>query len=224
MSNKDYMWIALGDIHGDTSRLAEIPELSSADGVIITGDMTNCGGVKEAQIVLLSVQKHNERIYAQIGNMDLMEITDWLVEKKWNLHAEVHELAPNVAIFGVGASTTTPFNTPSEFPESNFASWLDLCWKNANKWEKRVLISHNPPYNSLCDVIGDNIHVGSTAVREFIEKNQPDICICGHIHEARNVDTIGNTTIVNPGNFSDGGYVVLRSVNGELSAELKLLG
>ncbi len=222
-AQQDFLWIAIGDIHDDTSRLAEIPELEHADGVIITGDMTNFGGVKEAQIVLLSIQKHNERIYAQIGNMDFMEINDWLMEKDWNLHAEVHELAPNVSIFGVGASTTTPFNTPSEFPESRYAEWLEQCWAKAKKWDKTVLISHNPPNNTLCDVIGSGVHVGSTAVREFIDAHQPDICICGHIHESRNTDRIGNTIVINPGDFSAGGYVVLRYSGGELTAELKIL-
>ena len=65
--------------------------------------------------------------------------------------------------------------------------------------------------------------MGSTAVREFIEENQPDICLCGHIHEARAMDRIGRTLVVNPGPLVQGGYVLLRSNAGTLSAELKIL-
>ncbi len=220
---QNFLWIAFGDIHNDTSRLAHIPELPEADGIIVTGDMTICGGIEEVKQVLAPILQQKERVFAQIGNMDLAEVTPWLVENKLNLHTETHAIAPDVAMFGVGASTITPFSTPSEFPESSFAAWLDECWEKAGKYQKSILISHNPPKDTLCDVIGDNVHVGSTAVREFIEKNQPDICICGHIHEARNTDSIGRTTIINPGNFSAGGYVVLRYTNGELSAELKVL-
>ena len=64
--------------------------------------------------------------------------------------------------------------------------------------------------------------MGSQAVRGFIEAHAPEICICGHIHEARGEDRIGSTRIINPGAFKDGGYVVLSlASDGSLEAELK---
>ncbi len=223
-TTQDFLWIALGDIHDDVSRLDQIPELPHAHGVIVTGDMTFDGGVKQAERVLFAIQERNPNILAQIGNMDRGEVTSWLQENNWNLHTEVRQLNTEVCIFGVGASTFTPFGTPSEFPESHFAEWLENSWKKARTFKKQILISHNPPKDTLCDVIGNGAHVGSTSVRDFIVENQPDICICGHIHEACNMDTLGRTIIINPGDFSSGGYVVLRSHKGELSAELKRLG
>ena len=72
-------------------------------------------------------------------------------------------------------------------------------------------------------MIPGDVHVGSTAVREFLEEAQPDICLCGHIHEARAVDRVGRTVVVNPGALAQGGYVLLRSNSGQLSAELRVL-
>ncbi len=218
---QDFLWVVVGDIHDDTSPLANIPELSQADGVIVSGDMTNCGGVKEVERVLLSIQEYVPHVLAQIGNMDRSEVTDWLMEKEWNLHTQARELTKDVAIFGVGASVFTPFGTPSEFPEAHFTAWLDETWKHARKWQKTVLISHNPPKDTLCDHIGNNVHVGSVAVRDFILEHQPDICICGHIHESKAMDRLGRTIVVNPGNLAAGGYVLLRVNNGQLSVELK---
>ena len=86
-----------------------------------------------------------------------------------------------------------------------------------------MLVSHNPPKDTACDVIPGDVHVGSTAVREFLEEAQPDICLCGHIHEARAVDRVGRTVVVNPGALAQGGYVLLRSNSGQLSAELRVL-
>ncbi len=220
---EDFLWVALGDIHDDVSRLHEIAELSVADGVIVTGDMTFNGGVAQAERVLCAIEARNPKLLAQIGNMDRAEVTDWLQEKQWNLHTQVHELLPDLCVFGVGASTFTPFGTPSEYPETNFADWLDETWKKARKWPKQILISHNPPKDTLCDVIEGGVHVGSSAVREFIEEHQPNVCICGHIHEARSMDSIGRTVVINPGNFAAGGYVVIRSNKGKLSVELKKL-
>jgi len=56
-------------------------------------------------------------------------------------------------------------------------------------------------------------------VREFIEKHQPDLCICGHIHESRNKDQIGKTLILNPGSI-DRGYVLIHWDGKELKANL----
>ncbi len=222
-ASQDFMWIALGDIHDNIERIGTIPELPEADGIIITGDLTFGGGVKQAERVIFAIKEHNPHVLAQIGNMDRDEVTTWLQSNDCNLHTEVRELASDTCVFGVGASTFTPFGTPSEYPETYFAEWLEKAWQKARKWPKQILISHNPPKDTLCDVISAGVHVGSSAVREFIEENQPDFCICGHIHEARNMDTIGRTIVINPGDFATGGYVVLRSNNGELSAELKQL-
>jgi Icc-related predicted phosphoesterase len=52
-------------------------------------------------------------------------------------------------------------------------------------------------------------HVGSKSVRDFIEREQPDVVICGHIHEARGQDAIGRSKIVNCGPASKGYYAVI---------------
>ena len=174
-------------------------------------------------MVMDALRSHNSMILAQIGNMDRPEVDQWLSEKGWNLHTVTRELTPDTAIFGVGASTFTPFGTPSEFPESAFEAWLETCWQKARNYPHSVLVSHNPPKDTACDVIPGGIHVGSTAVREFLEEAQPDICLCGHIHEARAVDRVGRTIVVNPGALAQGGYVLLRYNSGQLSAELKML-
>lgn len=217
------IWVAVGDIHDDAGNFANIPELAKAAGIIVSGDLTITGGIKQAEKVLDVIKAAGVPVFAQIGNMDRPEVNDWLNEVGINLHGQSHELTPDTVIFGIGGSTFTPFGTPSEFPESAFASWLDDLWPRVRQYPNKILVSHNPPRDTLCDDIGNNVHVGSTAVREFIEENQPNICVCGHIHEARAVDNIGRTLVVNPGQLNQGGYVVIRLAGGSLSAELKKL-
>ena len=50
--SQDFLWIAVGDIHDEPERFAQIPELSQADGIIVTGDLTITGGVKQAEQVM----------------------------------------------------------------------------------------------------------------------------------------------------------------------------
>lgn len=225
---KDHkLWIVIGDIHDDPKNFARIPELDEADGLIISGDLTITGGPKQAERVIFALREAMPRegmpIFAQIGNMDRPEVDTWLTKQGWNIHTQVKELSPDVAIFGVGGSSFTPFGTPSEFPESDFAAWLEASWIKARQFPLRVLVSHNPPLNSACDLIPSGAHVGSPAVREFIEEAQPDVCLCGHIHEARALDRIGRCQVLNPGALAQGGYGLLRYEAGRLLAELRVL-
>ncbi|MFI5370105.1 MAG: metallophosphoesterase [Candidatus Eisenbacteria bacterium] len=69
-----------------------------------------------------------------------------------------------------------------------------------------VFVMHGPPHGTRCDVIGSGAHVGSRALRRFIETHQPPLVLGGHIHESPRVsssyrDTIGRTVVVNPGQF-----------------------
>lgn len=215
------LWIAVGDIHDDTGGFERIPELDQADGLIITGDLTMTGGARQAEKVMEALNRRNLPVLAQIGNMDRPEVDAWLSKKGCNLHGAALELTPEVAIFGAGGSTFTPSGTPSEFPESDFAGWLEKAWRKARAYPATILISHNPPKDTICDQINPTLHVGSTAVREFIEECQPDVCICGHIHEGVGVDHIGRTVIINPGPLAQGGYVLLRVEGPKVTAELR---
>jgi Icc-related predicted phosphoesterase len=220
-AGEDRLWVAVGDIHDEVALCARIPELAQADGIIVTGDLTNSGGIAEAEKVMAVLNAHGIPCWAQIGNMDKPEVDRWLTEKGLNIHNTVREIGPDVAVFGVGASTVTPFRTPSEYPESAYADWLERNWQKARIYGHTILASHNPPLDSACDVISAGRHVGSSAVREFLEEAQPDLCLCGHIHEAQAVDRIGRTIVVNPGPLGQGGYAVVRFSHGELSAELR---
>jgi len=71
-------------------------------------------------------------------------------------------------------------------------------------YQKTVCVMHAPPFRTNLDVLYDGRSVGSRAIRQFIEKNQPYLTLHGHIHEAPSRsgsyrDKIGNTVCINPG-------------------------
>lgn len=217
------LWIVTGDIHDDVRRLKEIPELNAADGILVTGDLTLDGGPQQAGRVLDALQQAAGKVLAQVGNMDHPDVTDMLRERGCNLHTEVREAIAGVAFFGIGGSTPTPFNTPCEYAEDRYAAWLDTLWQKASGYTHTVLVSHTPPKDTVCDALPNGMHVGSTAVRAFLEKAQPQFCLCGHIHEGVGIDRLGRTVIMNPGTLADGGYILLRLCQGVLTAELRHL-
>lgn len=230
MNSGEY-WLAFGDIHDDLSRLTDIPELAGAAGVIVTGDITFAGGTREAMRVLEPIAARVPRLMAQIGNMDRGEVTDELERRGWNLHARALALFPGIAAVGVGTSPPTPFGTPSEHSEAQLTAWMAQGLKEAatlfDAPPVLVLVSHTPPHATNCDRLTSGAPAGSKAVRECIEQQQPAVCLCGHIHEARSEDRIGATWVINSGTLSAGGYVVLgmtdASGRAEVTAELKTL-
>lgn len=221
-AGQENLWIVVGDIHDEVEKFADIPEIGQASGIIVTGDLTMNGGVSQAQKVMERLASHGLPVLAQIGNMDKPEIDDWLGRHGQNLHRTCRELAPGLAIYGVGGSTPTPFATPAEFAEDEYAQWLETCHAKASQYGYRVLVSHNPPKDTACDVIPGQIHVGSTAVRAHLESARPDICLCGHIHEARACDHVGPTLVINPGPLAQGGYALLKYAASGVSAELRM--
>ena len=216
-------WVVLGDVHGRIRRVCEIPELANAAGVILTGDLTTLGGTAAARHVIESIEAVHPVVLAQIGNMDRPEVNDWLEARGINLHRHVWQMLPNVALLGVGGSTFSPFGTPSEFPEARFSEWLEALAQRAGSTPILVLAAHNPPYNTVCDRTSDGLHVGSSAVREFIEVYQPAVCLCGHIHESVGMERLGRTIVVNPGPFSAGCYALLTLARSGIEVSLRRL-
>ena len=220
MRKQDKFWIGVGDIHEDISLLNEIPDLTDAAGVIISGDITNRGGRRRADQLLKAVSAINSNIYAQIGNMDRAEITDYLDEKGWNIHAKGKPLAEDIGIMGVGYSTPTPFRTPSEVPDAMLAHWLELGYEQIKHLSKLILVAHDPPFGSKTAELPSGENVGNKSVLEFIQRVQPDICLTGHIHEADSEDFIGKTKVLNPGMLCMGGYALIRLKEDRLEAKL----
>jgi len=83
------------------------------------------------------------------------------------------------------------------------------------------MVCHTPPKDTAIDVVRSGLHVGSSVVRNFIEKFKPDVCISGHIHESRGKDKVGDTIVLNAGMFRDGWYIEVLIDKGVLSAVLK---
>lgn len=213
-------WIAFGDVHESTSQVELIPGLAEADGVIITGDITNRGSRLSASHVIEKVAAMNPRVLAQPGNMDSESVQSYLSEYDLDIHLRVRELAPGLGLMGVGYSTPTPFGTPGEVSEETLVKWLDATYALAEDFDTLICVIHEPPHGTKVDMLGNGQHVGSQGVRAFIERAKPALVLTGHIHESSGMDMVGGTIVINPGMIAGGGYVRIEYGGGVLSAEL----
>ena len=92
-----------------------------------------------------------------------------------------------------------------------------------------VAVIHTPPFNTHCDVLFDGRHIGSRAVRSWIEKNHLRLTLHGHIHESPKLsrsfcDRIGSTTVINPGCDHTRAHLVLVDLDNPSELEHSLYG
>lgn len=213
--------ISFGDVHEDTNNLAKMTSaLESADIVVISGDLTNCHGMAEAKKVVDAVKAYNKRVLVQYGNMDKPDVDTYLTKEGINLHGNGFVIE-DVGIFGCGGSSPTPFNTPSEISDEDIEKFLIKGYSKVKDARWKVMVCHTPPKDTATDAIRGGIHVGSSAVRNFILQYKPDVCITGHIHESRGTDKVGETLVLNAGMLRDGWHIEVVTDKTGISATIK---
>jgi putative phosphoesterase len=198
--------LAITDIHGKLGRveaLAEmIPEINP-DLILIAGDITHFSSAETAREVLKPLLKLKKPVLAVHGNCDGRDVPELLEELGIGLHDRRAEIN-GTGIVGIGGSNVTPFHTVWELTEEEIDGIL-----RRNYHDGDIILSHVPPKDTKADRVHFGHHVGSPALRAFIEEKQPPLVVCGHIHEARGVDEIGETVVVNPGPLFRGYYAVI---------------
>jgi uncharacterized protein len=117
-------------------------------------------------------------------------------------------------MLSLGYSNLTPFDSPRELDEDTLYRRVEAMATQIDDQSSCVFNLHVPPYDSQLDrapqldedltvvtAAGQPrmIAVGSTAVRELIERFQPVLALHGHVHESRGATRIGRTLCINPG-------------------------
>ena len=216
-------FVSFGDVHMATRNLERMSEvLRDCDLVIVSGDITNFGGIDETKKILADVRRACPNVLALSGNLDRREVIPFLEQEGIALHG-LGRVIGGVGIFGCGGSNLTPFHTPTEFTEDEIYAALHSGYAHVREQRPLLMICHTPPFDTKCDRILSGKPVGSTAARKFIEEVRPEVCISGHIHESAGVDAIGPTKVLNAGPFKGGGYIVVTAEGGRLDARLEFL-
>jgi hypothetical protein len=198
--------IVLTDLHGKTNIIPLLAApLQDADLVLLCGDITHFGTDRDMEHIIAQIHGFNPAIYAVTGNCDHTGAETYLARENLALSARVVEEA-GFQLAGLSGSLPCPGRTPQEYSEEEFSAILDHITLDHEK--PLILVSHQPPYGTLNDLVRPGCHVGSVSIRDFILQRQPLVCFTGHIHEGIGIDTLGSTKIVNPGPASAGNYAV----------------
>jgi Icc-related predicted phosphoesterase len=212
--------LAFTDIHGAFGTIEEILSKESAfDLILIGGDLTTHGTSRQAEQAIGQFRRFGKPLLAVAGNMDSPATDDIFMELGISLNGK-GVVIDGVGFFGVSGSPFTPMNTPYEISEEEIGKRAEAGWQQVETARWKVFAPHAPPRDTKLDKIFLGKHVGSSAVREFVEKRQPDLVICGHIHEARGIDTLGKSKMVNCGPAGRGYYAVAE-IGDEVTIQLQ---
>jgi Icc-related predicted phosphoesterase len=186
--------LVFSDVHGDVAALRRLLAIE-ADYYIAAGDLVSWG--RGLDHVGKTLATRAERMYVLPGNHETQEMVDSVCDRYGlqAFHGRTMEL-DGFYVAGLGYSSPTPFNTPGEYTEQEMARQL----QRFAGLDPLVLVCHAPPLGTQLDRMSGDVHAGSRAVRDFIDKHQPAAFFCGHIHEAHGVsETIGRTRAWNTG-------------------------
>lgn len=219
------MILVLSDFHGslEASRRAALKaEEITADVVVVCGDITNFGSAEDAGKILSPLTALRLPLLFVPGNLDSPSLFETEIEGAKCIHG-LCETESHLSFIGAGSilinqAHASPFAISDEEVKDALERGLERC----SSIDRLVVVSHEPPLNTKLDIAYTGGHVGSPNLRRFIERNRPHLVFCGHIHEARGIDHIGNSIMVNTGPAKYG-HCATVSLNGETNVRLSRL-
>jgi uncharacterized protein len=167
------------------------------------------------------------RIFVCPGNDDEMEVDDVVRESDMVELGEGRIVdIDGFRMISTGWSNHTPWNTHREETEDKLGERIEAMAKQIDDPTRAIFNLHCPPYRSGLDeapAIDADLKlmhggralrpVGSTAVRQAIDKHQPMLSLHGHIHESKGAVKLGKTLAINPGSSYEEGILMAAVIN-----------
>ncbi len=140
-----------------------------------------------------------------IGGYSFVPLTPFGI-KDWEKFDTPDQVAPATRLppfFTCEAGTTPVTFIRDIFPRGTIEQDLAAIAAESDA-SGTIYVFHSPPYGTALDIIYNGDHVGSRALRRFIQEVRPVLTLHGHIHESPSrsgkiFDRIGDTVCINPG-------------------------
>lgn len=201
--------LSAGDLHGDSGlakKLAEKAAKENVDLVILCGDLTE--GDEKTDNLIGPFLKQGKKVVLVPGNHESIATADFLskVYGVKNLHGygiKIFDPDPKksskdksyVGLFGCSGVNLGIHQVTDKDAYDMFMRGHHYV-KDANV---TIMVSHVHPSGTKMEKF-TQFFEGSKAVRRAIDKFQPDIMLCSHVHEAEGLEEkIGKTRVLNVG-------------------------
>ena len=187
--------LALSDVHGDKRLMQEMAQkasLEKVDLVILAGDLVDHHGSMEG--IVGPFRAKGLEVGVIPGNHEGMAEVGFAIEKYGakDLHGYILKKG-DIGIFGCGYGNIGIH----QINDKDVFDTLKRTHDSLSNIKKKIMVTHTHPSNSTLEL---GIFPGSKGVRKAIEHFQPDVHICGHVHESAGIEEIiGKTRVMNVG-------------------------
>jgi Icc-related predicted phosphoesterase len=185
--------LAFSDLHQDLKQAARLAEMArDADVAIGAGDFGSVHrGVAETCDMLVVIE--TPTVLVPGNNETLDELNDACTG--WKAATVLHGTGAEIdgaSFWGIGGGIpTTPWPWSFDLSEDEADAACASCPDEVD-----VLVLHSPPHGHLD---GDR-SLGSSALLRLVERVQPSVAVCGHIHECQGQESaVGSTRLLNLG-------------------------
>jgi Icc-related predicted phosphoesterase len=162
------------------------------------------------------------RVFVSPGNDDEIDIDEVIARSPKVELAEGRCIdLGGFEMISSGWANPTPWHTYREAPEEELAKRMEPMLAEIKEMSRAIFNFHPPPFGTSLDeapaldqdlrpIHGGRAlrHVGSTAVREAIDRHQPMLSLHGHIHEGKGVARLGRTLAINTGSAYEEGILM----------------
>lgn len=222
MTMRSLKILALADLH-DRAEMLEPLRSVAADLIAFCGDLHDGSSQETAWPTANALAGMGPPVLIVPGNMDHKDVAI----KLWKdagfimLHRSVfqHKDCGFLGMGGMVARKPQRLGDSTRYyhhDEEVYQTLAGAFPKISNK-KFKIIITHQPPRGAR-DTLYNGERSGSASLRRFVEEFQPDLLLCGHIHEDRGESCIGSTKIVNVGELRRG-YASIIKLDDEIVVE-----
>ena len=222
ISKRPLRIIALADLHDCSGRLERLRTVD-ADLIAFCGDLHNGGSRETALPTALALARIGPPVLIVPGNMDHKDFVPdlWNVAGFKMLHGS-SLMCGEIGFIGLGGMVARDPRRPGHparyyHGDEEVYPILARCHQEIAGATFKIILSHQPPRGAQ-DTLYSGESSGSTGLCRFLEDFQPDLLLCGHIHEARGESLVGKCRVVNVGEMRQG-FAVMVEIGDEISVQ-----
>lgn len=230
-AKKSFRILGLADLHDRLEMLERLKGID-ADLIVFCGDLHNGGSKETARPAAFALAELGPPVIIVPGNMDHRDfVCDlWTETGLQILHRSSIRVSCSlgeIGFLGIGGMIA---RDPRRLGDScryyhrdeDVYPILAQSYNDISGAKIKIVVTHQPPREAQ-DMLYNGESSGSVSLRCFVEDYQPDLLLCGHIHEARGECSIGSTRIINVGELRRG-YAALIEIGEEILVHWLSLG
>ncbi|MFB3765006.1 MAG: metallophosphoesterase [Methanotrichaceae archaeon] len=213
--------LGIADLHDRAEMLGSLK--TNVDLIACCGDLHNGSGPERALPVAEALARLSPTVLIVPGNMDHKDVVPqiWRDATLEMIHRSsfVFEDCGFIGMGGIVPSNPRRLGDPARYYHSNeeIHESLAALYEKIAGLKRKIVLTHQPPHGARDKLYNGEIS-GSLGLRRFIEEFQPDLLMCGHIHEDRGEAAIGKTKIINVGELRRG-YAALVEIDEDIGVK-----